>query len=262
MISIVIVSFNTKNDFELSLRSIIKQTYKNYEIIVVDGKSSDGTINTILKYKKLFKKIIIEKDKGIYHAMNKGINFISSGWTIFLNSGDVFLNKNTLKKISYYLNKEKNIDVLVGNTIIKKNNYYYKHVLKKLDKKSFLSSFSHQATVLKSNLLKKRNFNLKYKIAADFDFFTFLFNKKKNFYYINNYLSINKSGGLSDKKRIRAIKEFLLINIKYRKKNNYYLIYILALIKIILFQVIKKIIPNKIVDYLVKLKYRKMIYKI
>ena len=107
MISIVIVSLNTKNDFELSLKSIIKQTYKNYEIIVVDGKSSDGTIDTILKYKKFFKKTIIEKDKGIYHAMNKGINFISSGWTIFLNSGDVFLNKNTLKKISYYLNKKK-----------------------------------------------------------------------------------------------------------------------------------------------------------
>ena len=89
-ISIIVVSLNTKKLFLKTINSILKQKYKNFEIIVVDGKSSDGTQEIILKKKFLFSKYIIEKDKGIYHAMNKGIDLSNSEWTIFMNSGDIF----------------------------------------------------------------------------------------------------------------------------------------------------------------------------
>ena len=99
-ISIIIVSLNTKVDFLKTLKSIKKQTYKNYEIVIVDGVSNDGTIKEIKKLKKKNIKYIIEKDKGIYDAMNKGIKISKGKWLIFMNSGDNFINKNILKKIS------------------------------------------------------------------------------------------------------------------------------------------------------------------
>ena len=100
LFSIIVVSLNTKNKFLKTIRSIEKQKYKNYEIIIVDGKSKDGTIDIIKKFKKKKIKFIIEKDKGIYDAMNKGVKISSGKWIIFLNSGDIFNNFNVLKKIS------------------------------------------------------------------------------------------------------------------------------------------------------------------
>ena len=100
LFSIVIVSLNTKNEFLKTIKSVVKQKYKNYEI-VVDGKSEDGTIDVIKKLKKKKNiKFIIEKDKGIYDAMNKGIKKSSGKWIIFLNSGDIFHDLNVLKKYS------------------------------------------------------------------------------------------------------------------------------------------------------------------
>ena len=102
MISIIVVSLNTKKDFKKTIKSIINQKVNNYEIIVVDGNSKDGTLDYIKKYKKLFNKVIAESDRGIYYAMNKGIKVAKKDWIIFLNSGDLFANKNTLKKIINY----------------------------------------------------------------------------------------------------------------------------------------------------------------
>jgi glycosyltransferase involved in cell wall biosynthesis len=98
-LSIVVVSLNTKNEFIKTIGSINSQVYKNYEIIVIDGDSSDGTVDEILKVKENFSNFIIEKDKGIYDAMNKGIRLSKGEWIFFLNSGDIFYNKNILEKI-------------------------------------------------------------------------------------------------------------------------------------------------------------------
>ena len=99
MISIVIVSLNTKNNLNKTIKSILHQTSKKFEIIIIDGNYSDGSINLIKKYKKHFSKIIIEKDKGIYDAMNKGIKISNKPWIIFLNSGDTFYNKFVIQNL-------------------------------------------------------------------------------------------------------------------------------------------------------------------
>ena len=96
LVSVIVPYFKKKKFIEQTIKSILSQTYKNFEIIVVDGKSSDGTIKEIENKKNYFSKYIIEKDNGIYDAMNKGINFIDSDWTIFLNSGDTFFDNSTL----------------------------------------------------------------------------------------------------------------------------------------------------------------------
>ena len=98
--TIIVISLNTKKQFLKTINSIKKKTYRNYEIIIVDGLSNDGTIEEIKKIKKKNVRHIIEKDKGIYDAMNKGIKISNGKWLIFMNSGDNFINKNILKKIS------------------------------------------------------------------------------------------------------------------------------------------------------------------
>ena len=92
--SIVVISLNTKSEFLKTIRTIKKQSYNKYEIIVIDGKSTDGTVEEIKKLGKNISKKIIEKDKGIYDAMNKGIRLAKGNWIIFLNSGDIFYNEN------------------------------------------------------------------------------------------------------------------------------------------------------------------------
>ena len=88
-ISIIVVSLNTKKDFLKTLNSILNQKFSSYEIIVIDGDSSDGTKDEIENNKRNISKYIIEKDQGIYDAMNKGINISKGRWIIFLNSGDI-----------------------------------------------------------------------------------------------------------------------------------------------------------------------------
>ena len=98
-ISIVVVSLNTKIEFMKTINSILSQKNKNYEIIVIDGLSKDGTVEEIYKLKNLLFDFKIEKDNGIYYAMNKSIRLIKSDWTVFLNSGDIFFDNNIIDKI-------------------------------------------------------------------------------------------------------------------------------------------------------------------
>ena len=83
--SIVVISLNTKLDFLATLKSIEKQTCKDYETIVIDGDSDDGTKEEILKNKNIISKYIIEKDKGVYDAMNKGVDIAKGNRIIFMN---------------------------------------------------------------------------------------------------------------------------------------------------------------------------------
>ena len=98
--SIIIVSYNTKKNFIKTLNSIKKQTYKKYEIIIIDGLSTDGTVELIRKNKNKKIRFLIERDSGIYDAMNKGIKKIKNEWTLFLNSGDVFKDNRVLKRVN------------------------------------------------------------------------------------------------------------------------------------------------------------------
>ena len=179
--------------------------------------------------------------------MNKGIKVAKKDWILFLNSGDVFTNKNTLKKIINYT-KSMREDILIGNTIINKNGIFFKHTFTKLSKNSFNSSFSHQSTITRSKILKKGCFIQNIKLHQIMIFLDMNLKKKIKFKYVNDYLSITKSGGLSDLKRIKTFNEFYEINKRYNS-NLYFLYFIhkLSLIKYFIFYLVKKIIPVKMI---------------
>ena len=253
ILSIIVVSLNTKLDFIRTLNSIFKQSFKNYELIVVDGKSIDGTIEEIYKRKKKMSKIVIEKDQGIYDAMNKGIKLVSGRWVIFLNSGDIFYNKNVLKNI--FKKKIESKDIVYGNSLVKNINLKYYVKAKKFSKKTIIMPFCHQSTMTKSNILKQNNFSLKYKCSSDFNFFLYCFIKKKKFFNVNLNFATVSANGLADKNRQKVFDENIQILNNYN--YNYNLILRIMLLKLINYikDIIKFFLPTFLIKKILKIKY-------
>lgn len=204
-ISVITVCYNSEKTIEKTIRSVINQSYKNIEYIVIDGDSKDKTRKIINKYKKFISKIKFEKDDGLYHALNKGIN-ISTGRVIsILHSDDIFYNNNTIKNISYYFKLEPNLKMLIGNVIFKKNfrskkiSRYYPSSIFKPWMMRFGYSPPHLSTFVKKDVYNKIGmYNKSYKIAGDFDFFLrCFFLKKLNFKKVNKNFVVMSPGGLS-----------------------------------------------------------------
>lgn len=255
MFSVIVVSLNTKLDLIKTLNSIKKQKYQNYEIVIVDGKSEDGSIEEIKKRKNKKTKIIIEKDNGIYDAMNKGVKNANGKWIIFLNSGDIFYNSNILEKI--YTKKLNKYDVLFGDTSVKTKFMNYKLQSKNFSKDTILMPFCHQSTIVKNQILKRYNFSRKYNISSDFNFFLKIFHKKHSFYKLDFIISRITSNGISDSNRTEVYNE----NIKIIKSYNYAFHHtlLLTLHKYFNFfkMLIKFIFPNFLKIFILKIKYRK-----
>ena len=126
-LSIVTICYNNKVDFEKTAQSIVKQTYKHYEWIIIDGASSDGTVDSIKNAVSNFSSIdsfpkvqwISEPDKGIYNAMNKGIRQSQGEYLLFMNSGDCLYDEHVLEKSLPLLDTS---DVYVGDIVNEKDN--------------------------------------------------------------------------------------------------------------------------------------------
>ena len=102
-ISVVTVCYNAVNDIEKTILSVINQTYPNIEYLIIDGGSTDGTMDIVNKYKDKIDVIVSEPDKGIYDAMNKGIDRATGDWINFMNAGDCFFEKETVNSVFIYL---------------------------------------------------------------------------------------------------------------------------------------------------------------
>jgi glycosyltransferase involved in cell wall biosynthesis len=254
-LSIIVVSLNTKNQFLKTIESINRQSYKNYEIIVVDGNSSDGTSKIITNMKNNFSKVIIEKDKGIYDAMNKGAHLAKGEWTMFLNSGDIFNNNHILTNI--FKKSFENKDIIYGDTIVKQKNIKYLVPSSIFSKTTSIMPFCHQSVIVKTDIVRKNKFSLKYKYSSDFDFFSRCFVRKKIFYNLNLTIATVLAKGLSDNSRQKVYSE----NIKILTKYNYSFFIIAKLWFLKLFNFIKDcvkyILPQNIILLILKFKYRK-----
>lgn len=226
LISIITVVFNGEKYLEETIQSVINQTYDNVEYIIIDGGSTDGTLDIIKKYEDKIDYWVSEKDRGIYDAMNKGIDVASGEWINFMNAGDSFYNEKVLENL-FNNNIYENIDVLYGNynviyptknriAIPGKENDFWKG-----------SQICHQSSFTKASLLKIYKYNIKNKISAEFEFFYELHNKNGRFEYIDVILTNYLSGGVSDMKRIYAIVSFWNIVDKNTKTNLYYIYRIL-----------------------------------
>ena len=213
--TIITVVYNDFKNIELTIKSVLNQSYFDIEYILIDGGSNDGTLDIINLYQNKISYVISEKDNGIYDAMNKGIDLATNDWVIFMNSGDIFNSKMILNDISKYL--DTSFSVVYGNFINYKNKVVYPNSLKNIWKGSFVC---HQSTIIKIDILKKFKYNTEFKIASDFDLLMMLYSNGYIFKYVDLNISKVSRGGVSDLNRIRCINEFKIISLKYR--NNFF----------------------------------------
>lgn len=167
LISIITVVLNGEKYLENAIKSVLNQTYKNYELIIIDGGSTDNTLNIIKKYKKKITFWSSKKDNGIYNAMNKGIKIAKGEIIGILNSDDIY-KKNALKIVNKYFNKYKEIDFLFGS--VKKNRIMSGYHPEKIIYKFNIFPSHSSGFFIKKRVHKKIGlYNTKFKYSADFD---------------------------------------------------------------------------------------------
>lgn len=191
LISVVTVSYNAVSTIEQTILSVINQTYPHIEYIIIDGGSTDGTVDIIKKYADKIAYWVSEPDKGIYDAMNKGIKVATGEWINFMNCGDSFIDYNVLDQIKIHF--QTNADVIYGNTIIKTMGKKYLLLPDKLGNLLKHLIFCHQSSFVKTKLAIENLFQIKYKYVADYNLFYTLYLQNKYFLYVNipvaNYLT-------------------------------------------------------------------------
>ncbi len=187
-ISVVTVSYNAVTTIEETILSVVNQTYKNIEYIIIDGGSTDGTVDIIKKYADRIDYWVSEPDKGIYDAMNKGIKVATGEWVNFMNTGDAFYSNQVINTVVE--NIDGGIDVLYGDTILKYNWGMIKRKASQLDIIRKRMPFSHQSCFVEINIMKKYKYNLNYRICADYHFFYHLYLNGGHFAYLPFNMSI------------------------------------------------------------------------
>jgi glycosyltransferase involved in cell wall biosynthesis len=177
-ISIITVCKNSENHIEKSIQSVTSQIYSNYEYIIIDGKSEDGTCAIIAKYSKYIDKFISELDGGIYEAMNKGIKLSTGDFLFFLNSDDYLFDPYVIKDVVQTLSKYDECDFIYGN--VERIGISGESFMNKSPKPEFLKegmifscAIPHQGSFFKADLFEKLGlFDETYRIAADYEWFT------------------------------------------------------------------------------------------
>jgi len=173
-ISIIVVCRNAAATIEATFTSIISQTYKNYEIIVIDGASSDGTQEIIKKYERQLTFWVSEPDKGIYNAMNKGIKHSTGNWFYFLNANDTLFDNNVFMRVAKTINRYPEIEMIYGDVRLTGGE---KHSLEikstaGINQMSYFFNFSiwHQAIFYNEKIFQKTGlYNENYHIVADWE---------------------------------------------------------------------------------------------
>ncbi|HJY14177.1 MAG TPA: glycosyltransferase family 2 protein [Flavobacterium sp.] len=206
-VSIITVCWNSEKYLKSAIQSILDQTYSNIEYIIVDGGSTDDTLNIIKEYEPLFNgrmRWITEKDKGIYDAMNKGIAMTSGDVVGLLNSDDIYISKNVVENVANCF-LENNIDSLFSDLYYVKEDDTNKIVRKwKTGKRNRFSEGWHPAHptffVRKQVYDTYGVFDLKYRIAADFELMLrFLEKYNISSYYLKEYILKMRLGGESNR---------------------------------------------------------------
>lgn len=202
-VSIITVCYNSAATIEDTITSVLSQDYKNIEYIVIDGGSSDATLDIINKYREQISIVISEPDKGIYDAMNKGIKNATGNIVGILNSDDFYETKDVISEIVN--NFDIDTDIVFGNLIfvkpenIKKITRFYSLPHFKAWKLRFGWMPPHPATFIKKSVYDKYGlYKINYKISADYEVFVrFLLVNKVNFKHINKILVRMRDGGVS-----------------------------------------------------------------
>jgi len=217
ILSVITVVYNNVQDIERTMLSVLTQTYPRIEYIIIDGKSTDGTLKIINRYKDQVAKIFSEKDEGIYDAMNKGLAAATGDYVIFMNSGDEFYERDTVQMV---FDSSPNADIYYGETEMidaegKSLGQRRHKAPKEFTWKDFRygMSISHQAIYVRRQLAIP--YNLRYKLSADIDWIIRAAHQAKKIVNVNQYVAKYLVGGMSKAKHRESLIERFAIMQRY-----------------------------------------------
>jgi glycosyltransferase involved in cell wall biosynthesis len=217
LITVVTVVRNGEAMLEETILSVINQTYQNIEYIIVDGASTDGTLDIVRKYEDRIDYWISEPDEGIYDAMNKGIRLAIGEFIGFLNSGDSYV-LNSCETVSEVIIKNKNAGIVYGNTDLliplwgKQYHYNIKPSPTIDERIKTAQVFCHQSSFERIDLFETYGFFENVIATGEWIHFVTLFNNKIHFLYIDKTISNYLYGGISS--TVKGFREGIL----YKKK--------------------------------------------
>jgi putative colanic acid biosynthesis glycosyltransferase len=196
LISIIIVVFNGREFIEAAIKSVIDQDYNKIEIIIVDGKSTDGTIDIVKKYFERLDQIISEPDSGIYDAMNKGIKISKGEWLYFLGSDDQLFTSTIISSI-FENNVDGSISIIFGNV----SNDQGKLIRSRLDWKIILhNTLHHQSAFYRRSLFNNFSYDVGLKIISDYELNLISYLSKVEFVKVDRIVAMCRDGGASTNK--------------------------------------------------------------
>lgn len=177
-ITVITICYNDLVGLKKTVESVLKQDYRNVEYIIVDGASTDGSVDYLQSISEVLDTLISEPDRGIYHAMNKGIALATGEYIIFMNAGDIFSRENVLSEV---IDSGISADFVYGNAYF---NYGLENVLVSYPNQltfSFLmtSALSHQSLFTKKSVFEKCGmYQEKYKLVADWEHYFRIFKQR------------------------------------------------------------------------------------
>ncbi|HEY6142819.1 MAG TPA: glycosyltransferase family 2 protein [Flavobacterium sp.] len=199
-ISIITINYNDAIGLEKTMLSVLNQTNLDFEYIVIDGNSTDGSKEIIQKYQDKLTYWVSESDSGIYNAMNKGINVATGEYLLFMNSGDVLVyDKNILRICEEKLQE----DIVAFNCFLERDDKIVglrTHIEKPTLFYVYKNGLKHQSTFVRKNLFEKMGlYREEYKIASDYEFWIRCFLEPKvTSKGVDIPLAIYKLGGISE----------------------------------------------------------------
>lgn len=205
LISIVTVSFNAAETIEKTIQSVLALNYPNFEFLVIDGGSTDDTIQRIKKYESQIDYWTSERDKGIYDGMNKGIQAAKGEWINFMNCGDRFASPDAL---DFFEKEDIVADVVYGDALIEYPTFTMPFQNLPIEQMWRRMPLCHQAAFAKLEVMREFRFDLQYRLSSDFDFFYRAWLAGKQFKYVKKLVCFfDFTSGASIKHVFRSVKE-------------------------------------------------------
>ena len=214
-ISVITVSYNSAATIKRTVQSVLDQDYVNIEYIIIDGFSSDGTLDVLSEFENKISVIISEPDNGIYDAMNKGLTYVTGDVVCFLNSDDFYSNNSVISQVANIM-RDCNLDALYGDVC-----YFSKNKPQKIVRWYHSNHFkperlawgwmpAHQALFLSRQVVDRvGKFNINYKIAADYDYIIRSFyDQNLRYLHLPEVLVYMQMGGVST----RGLSSAILLN--------------------------------------------------
>ena len=193
IVTIITVCRNHAQELERTIRSVESQTWQEKEYLVIDGASTDDTLDVIKAHETSITRWISEPDQGIYDAMNKGVRMAQGEWVIFMNAGDTFASDDTLQRV---FGSPQNADVIYGDVI-------KGELVKEAEapRNAHRMFYCHQSAFVRTRCLREFPFDIRHRMSADFKQVKQLYLSGKTFLQLDFPVANFDTQGVSNKNR-------------------------------------------------------------